>query len=152
VVHQHGPQGLRANALRDIKQVKWTPEWGEQRITGMIENRPDWCLSRQRTWGVPITLFTHKAYRRAASAHAGIHRAAAARVERDGIDAWFALDAAELLGAEAALREGTDVMDVWADSGCRSNAWQRCAMIFTRRWICTWKARTSIAAGSTARC
>ena len=52
--------GLRAGALRDIKKVKWTPEWGESRITGMIENRPDWCLSRQRTWGVPITLFTHR--------------------------------------------------------------------------------------------
>ena len=53
-------RGLRANTLRDIKQVRWTPAWGEQRITAMIENRPDWCVSRQRTWGVPLALFMHK--------------------------------------------------------------------------------------------
>ena len=60
MVHQHGQHGLRADTLRDIKKVQWTPAWGEQRITGMIENRPDWCISRQRTWGVPITLFMHR--------------------------------------------------------------------------------------------
>ena len=53
-------KGLRAHALRDIKDVQWTPAWGEQRIAGMIAERPDWCISRQRTWGVPIALFVHK--------------------------------------------------------------------------------------------
>src|SRR5690606_12177316 len=53
-------KGLREHTLRDIPKVRWTPAWGEQRITGMIESRPDWCISRQRTWGVPITLFLHR--------------------------------------------------------------------------------------------
>ena len=53
-------KGLRANALRDIQKVQWFPAWGEQRIFNMIKDRPDWCLSRQRTWGVPIALFVHK--------------------------------------------------------------------------------------------
>ena len=84
----------------------------------MIANRPDWCLSRQRTWGVPITLFTHRSSgalhpRTRRADHAG-RRARRAR----GIDAWFALDPAELLGAEAeSYEKSTDVMDVWADSG-----------------------------------
>ncbi len=109
---------LRAHALRDIKQAQWTPEWGEQRITGMIENRPDWCISRQRTWGVPIPLFVHKRSGELHPRTQELLEAAAARVERGGIDAWFSLDPAELLGAEAeAYDKVTDVMDVWADSG-----------------------------------
>ena len=67
-------KGLRAHALRDIQAVKWTPAWGEQRISGMIADRPDWCISRQRTWGVPLALFVHKSHRRAASAHPGADR------------------------------------------------------------------------------
>ena len=109
---------LRAGALRDIKQVRWTPEWGESRITGMIENRPDWCLSRQRTWGVPITLFTHRSTGALHPRTGELITQVAAKVEREGIDAWFALDPAELLGAEADNYEKSmDVMDVWADSG-----------------------------------
>ncbi len=111
-------RGLRAGALRDIKQVKWTPEWGEARITGMIDNRPDWCLSRQRTWGVPITLFTHRSTGALHPRTPELITQVAARVEREGIDAWFALDPAELLGADAEQYEkAVDVMDVWADSG-----------------------------------
>jgi isoleucyl-tRNA synthetase len=111
-------KGLRANALRDIKQVKWTPAWGEQRITGMIENRPDWCVSRQRTWGVPIALFVHKSTGELHPRTQELIEAVAARVEKGGIEAWFALDPAELLGAEADQYEKVnDVMDVWADSG-----------------------------------
>jgi isoleucyl-tRNA synthetase len=110
--------GLRAGTLRDIKQVRWTPEWGESRITGMIENRPDWCLSRQRTWGVPITLFTHRTTGALHPRTAELIGQVAERVEREGIDAWFALDATELLGEEAeSYEKSTDVMDVWADSG-----------------------------------
>jgi isoleucyl-tRNA synthetase len=109
---------LREHTLRDIKGVQWTPAWGEQRIAGMIETRPDWCISRQRTWGVPIPLFVHK--------HSGeLHPRTqelildvAARVEHGGIDAWFALSAQDLLGADAdSYDKVTDVMDVWADSG-----------------------------------
>ena len=109
---------LRAHTLRDIKKVQWTPAWGEQRITGMIENRPDWCISRQRTWGVPIPLFVHKQTGALHPRTQELIEAAAARVDKGGIDAWFALDPAELLHAEADdYDKVTDVMDVWADSG-----------------------------------
>ncbi|HTY49141.1 MAG TPA: isoleucine--tRNA ligase [Steroidobacteraceae bacterium] len=109
---------LRAHALRDIRGVRWTPAWGEARITGMIENRPDWCISRQRTWGVPITLFVHRLTGERHPRTPELIEAVADRVDRGGIEAWFALDPAELLGAEAAEYDKlTDVMDVWADSG-----------------------------------
>jgi isoleucyl-tRNA synthetase len=111
-------KGLRAGALRDIRNVRWTPSWGEQRITGMIANRPDWCISRQRTWGVPITLFTHRESGELHPRTLELIEQVAARVEQGGIDAWFDLDPRELLGAEAADYDKVpDVMDVWADSG-----------------------------------
>jgi isoleucyl-tRNA synthetase len=110
--------GLREHTLRDIRGVQWTPAWGEQRITGMIESRPDWCVSRQRTWGVPIPLFVHKVSGELHPRTQELIEAAAARVEQGGIDAWFALEPRELLGTDAAHYEKvTDVMDVWADSG-----------------------------------
>ncbi|MGB8327314.1 MAG: isoleucine--tRNA ligase [Steroidobacteraceae bacterium] len=111
-------QGLRANALRDIREVHWTPAWGEQRITGMIENRPDWCVSRQRIWGVPIALFVHRASGELHPRTQELIQAVAGRVEQGGIEAWFALKPEELLGAEAADYEKVpDVLDVWVDSG-----------------------------------
>ncbi len=111
-------RNLRAHALRDIKTVKWTPAWGEQRITGMIENRPDWCISRQRTWGVPITLFVHRETGALHPDTLALIGKAADRVAQGGIEAWFALEPAELIGADAAHYDKvTDVMDVWADSG-----------------------------------
>jgi isoleucyl-tRNA synthetase len=110
--------GLRANALRDIPGVQWTPGWGEQRIAGMIETRPDWCISRQRTWGVPITLFVQRETGALHPRTLELIEAVAAQVEQHGIDAWFDLDPAQLLGADAPDYEKvTDVMDVWADSG-----------------------------------
>src|ERR1700716_654644 len=109
---------LRAHTLRDIPGVAWTPAWGEQRITGMIESRPDWCISRQRTWGVPIALFVHKQSGELHPRTQELIEAAAARVEQGGIDAWFALEPRELLGADAEHYDKViDVMDVWADSG-----------------------------------
>src|SRR5258706_1134616 len=111
-------EGLRANALRDIRQVKWTPEWGQPRITGMIDNRPDWCLSRQRTWGVPITLFMHRVTGALHPRTQELIATVAEGVAQHGIEYWFELDARELLGAEADdYEKSTDVMDVWADSG-----------------------------------
>ena len=110
--------GLREHTLRDIRGVQWTPAWGEQRITGMIESRPDWCISRQRTWGVPIPLFVHKETGELHPRTQELVEAAAARVEQGGIDAWFALEPRELLGNDAGHYEKvSDVMDVWADSG-----------------------------------
>ncbi len=111
-------RGLRAHALRDIAQVHWTPAWGEQRITAMIADRPDWCISRQRTWGVPLALFVHKQTGELHPRTQELLLQVAARVETGGIDAWFALDPVELLGAQAGEYDKLeDVMDVWADSG-----------------------------------
>jgi isoleucyl-tRNA synthetase len=110
-------QRLRATALDEIKKVAWTPAWGEARITGMIEGRPDWCISRQRTWGVPLALFIDRDSRLHPDTPALLEKVAAL-VEKGGIDAWFDLDPKDLLGADAAnYTKVTDVMDVWVDSG-----------------------------------
>jgi isoleucyl-tRNA synthetase len=110
--------GLRKATLEAIAHVDWMPEWGEQRIAGMIAGRPDWCVSRQRTWGVPIPLFVHKETGELHPRTSELIEAVARRVELAGIDAWFDLAAADLLGAEAEhYDKATDVMDVWFDSG-----------------------------------
>ena len=110
--------GLRASALAQVREVRWTPAWGEERIRGMIEDRPDWCISRQRTWGVPIPLFVHRETGDMHPESAALARRVADTVEQHGIDAWFELDPQEVLGDAAATYEPvTDVMDVWLDSG-----------------------------------
>ncbi|MDE2024710.1 MAG: isoleucine--tRNA ligase [Gammaproteobacteria bacterium] len=110
--------GLRTQALAAIKQVQWTPGWGEQRIEGMVANRPDWCISRQRTWGVPIALFVHKHTAELHPRTRELLEQVARRVEQAGIDAWFELDAKELLGKDAEHYEKVpDILDVWFDSG-----------------------------------
>ena len=110
--------GLRASALAQLREVRWTPDWGEERIRGMIGDRPDWCISRQRTWGVPIPLFVHRETGDMHPESAALARRVADTVEQHGIDAWFELDPQEFLGDEAAAYEPVgDVMDVWLDSG-----------------------------------
>ena len=109
---------LRTKSLESIKGVQWTPTWGEERIRGMVDSRPDWCISRQRTWGVPIALFIHKDTGELHPDSAELTLQVAERVEEHGLDAWFDLDPNELLGDTAEQYEKvTDVMDVWLDSG-----------------------------------
>ncbi len=109
---------LRNDALAAIRATKWVPDWGQARIEGMVTDRPDWCISRQRAWGVPIALFTH---RQSGELHPETPRLielVAKRVEYKGIDAWFELDPKELLGPEAEQYEKvSDTLDVWFDSG-----------------------------------
>ncbi len=116
--------GLRQNSLKAIDEVQWIPHWGRERIYGMIENRPDWCVSRQRAWGVPITIFY-------------CDKCDALHIDQEivdniftlfskhGADVWFERDVAELLPGEAVcrhcghttLKKETDILDVWFDSG-----------------------------------
>ena len=110
--------GLLDKAMAEVEQVEWLPSWGRARIESMLQNRPDWCISRQRTWGVPITLFVDKKSGELHPDTADLIEAVAGRIEQSGIDAWFDLDAADLLGAEAGQYEKvTDTLDVWFDSG-----------------------------------
>ncbi len=109
---------LRDDALDAIKQVEWFPGWGQARIAGMIDGRPDWTISRQRTWGVPIALFVHRETGEPHPNSPALMRQVAERVEREGVDAWYALDAADLLGELAGdYDKVTDILDVWFDSG-----------------------------------
>jgi len=110
--------GLRDGALAEIDKVEWVPDWGKARIQGMVENRPDWCISRQRTWGVPITFFVHKDTADLHPNTAELVERVAQRVEQGGIQAWFDLEPADLLGDEADQYEKVpDTLDVWFDSG-----------------------------------
>ena len=110
--------GLREQALSEVKRVNWIPDWGQARIESMIEGRPDWCISRQRTWGVPITFFIHKETRELHPRTGELIEQVAKRIEQKGIEAWFELEKEELLGAEASDYEKmTDTLDVWFDSG-----------------------------------
>ena len=111
-------KGLRSDAEKAIQQTQWIPDWGQARIEGMVSGRPDWCISRQRTWGVPITLFVHKESGELHPDTAALIEQIAQRIEQQDIDAWFELEASELLGDEADSYEKTsDTLDVWFDSG-----------------------------------
>lgn len=116
-------KGLRDNALAEIKDVKWIPSWGQNRIEKMIEGRPDWCVSRQRTWGVPITLFVNKETDELHENSVEMMELIARKIEKEGIQAWFDLEPESLLGFEAEqFRKVTDTLDVWFDSGTTHSA------------------------------
>ncbi|ASL81400.1 MULTISPECIES: isoleucine--tRNA ligase [Serratia] len=111
-------KGLRQQSLEEIKGVQWIPDWGQARIEMMVANRPDWCISRQRTWGVPMSLFVHKETEQLHPRTVELMEEVAKRVEQDGIQAWWDLDAADILGAEATdYVKVPDTLDVWFDSG-----------------------------------
>lgn len=110
--------GLRQQSLKEIKGVKWIPDWGQARIESMVENRPDWCISRQRTWGTPMSLFVHKETQEPHPRTLELMEEVAKRVEVSGIQAWWDLDIREVLGDEADdYMKTPDTLDVWFDSG-----------------------------------
>ncbi|HEX5676951.1 MAG TPA: isoleucine--tRNA ligase [Alcanivorax sp.] len=110
--------GLLAQARAEVDKVQWLPEWGKARIEGMLRDRPDWCISRQRTWGVPIALFVDRATSEPHPDTPRLIEEVAKRVEQHGIDAWFDLAPEELLGDDAErYTKVTDILDVWFDSG-----------------------------------
>ncbi len=110
--------GLREKALAEISKVHFTPDWGEARIQGMVASRPDWCISRQRFWGVPMALFMHKQTGALHPDTLALMEQVAQRIEREGVDAWYQLEPAALLGAAAAdYEQVTDTLEVWFDSG-----------------------------------
>jgi isoleucyl-tRNA synthetase len=110
--------GLRSQALAAIRSVRWIPGWGEERIAGMVDNRPDWCISRQRTWGVPITLFVDCQDGSLHPDSDALMAKTAGLVEQEGVDCWYADDIYQRLGVDqGAYEKVTDILDVWFDSG-----------------------------------
>ncbi|TYK64431.1 isoleucine--tRNA ligase [Colwellia echini] len=111
-------KGLRDASLKEIEQTQWIPDWGQSRIQSMVEGRPDWCISRQRTWGVPMSLFIHKDTGALHERSLELIEEIAQRVEKEGIQAWFDLEAQELIGDDAEnFVKVPDTLDVWFDSG-----------------------------------
>ncbi|MEH6592019.1 MAG: isoleucine--tRNA ligase [Halioglobus sp.] len=109
---------LLDQAKAAVEQVEWLPEWGRGRIDSMLETRPDWCISRQRTWGVPIALFIHRETAQLHPDTGMLMEEVALLIEERGIEAWFDLDPSVLLGDEAQNYEKvSDTLDVWFDSG-----------------------------------
>ena len=116
-------QGLRQKALAAIERVQWTPAWGQQRIYDMVSARPDWCLSRQRTWGVPLTVLSCAACGEVLKNEAVCERIDAL-FRKEGADAWFTHEAADFVPEGLSCNCGSrlfkkehDILDVWFDSG-----------------------------------
>ena len=114
----HDGKTLRNKAMKSVDDTEFFPAWGRARLEAMIEGRPDWVVSRQRYWGTPMTFFVHKESGELHPKSAELLEEVAKRIEKKGIEAWFSLDAKELLGEEAADYEKlNDTLDVWFDSG-----------------------------------
>ena len=114
-------------ALKAVDGIKWIPDWGQARIQLMLKGSPDWCVSRQRSWGSPITLFVNKETQELHPRTAELLEEVALRIERKGIDAWFDLNPEELIGEEASdYTKVTDTLDVWFDSGVSHAAVLEC--------------------------
>ena len=110
--------GLLDAAKHAVEEIHWVPDWGRARIDSMLAERPDWCISRQRTWGVPIALFVDKVTGEPHPDTVSLMESVAQRIEKAGIDAWFDLNPEELLGEDAARYDKVnDTLDVWFDSG-----------------------------------
>jgi isoleucyl-tRNA synthetase len=110
--------GLRDNVNAEIPKVEWIPDWGQKRIELMVGNRPDWCISRQRFWGVPITLFVHKQTGELHPNTKALFTTISDKIEKGGIEAWFESDITDFLGDDANdYDKTTDTLDVWFDSG-----------------------------------
>ncbi|AIN47477.1 isoleucine--tRNA ligase [Candidatus Palibaumannia cicadellinicola] len=109
---------LRQKSLKEINKIKWIPSWSQARIYHMVANRQDWCISRQRIWGVPMSLFVHNDTNTLHPQTSEIMEKVAKLVEKYGIQAWWDLDLTTILGHDAAnYRKITDTLDVWFDSG-----------------------------------
>ena len=116
-------KGLREQALHDIPNVVWTPAWGQNRIEAMMHGRPDWCISRQRTWGVPIPFFIHKDTGTLHPNTESLIEQVAQLIEQGGVEAWFDAPAEQFIGADVAeYNKATDTLDVWFDSGATNFA------------------------------
>ncbi len=115
--------GLRAQALAEIEKVNWQPSWGKARIQSMMQDRPDWCISRQRTWGVPIALLIHKQTGELHPNTQDLLETVAQKVAQHGIEAWFDLQISDLIDKDLDQYEKvTDTLDVWFDSGVSHSA------------------------------
>ncbi len=131
-----GPDGLRAKALAAIDATRWIPEAGRARIRAMVENRPDWCISRQRAWGVPIAVFVHRGTGEVLRDPEVVERIARA-FEEEGADAWWTRDPQEFLGERYRAEDYEkvdDILDVWFDSGSTH------AIVLERRPDLKWPA------------
>ena len=118
---------MREKVIANLETVQWIPEWGKNRIHGAVTHRPDWCISRQRSWGVPLPAFYNE--EGDACISADVIRGIADKVEKKGTDIWFTHDAEELLEGirlpsdwSGPFTKGTDTLDVWIDSGCSHRA------------------------------
>jgi isoleucyl-tRNA synthetase len=109
--------GLRQKVMNEISTVDWLPDWGKKRIELMVESRPDWCVSRQRSWGVPIAVFIDKQTQQLHPDTKNLMTKISEKVEQEGIEAWFELDGSEFGVDMNQYDKVIDTLDVWFDSG-----------------------------------